>query len=460
MALPEFANQKREQERKSLKVLLTRTLAASLALHVGLLLLNIKPLWTATTPESEEIAIVITEDEEPEEELIKEPPEEELLTGGSGGSPAVAPVEAVEPVALAEPVPLAPIPEPLVEPSPQPTEEPIAESPVEPSPTPTATPTEQPTATPTPTAPTPQRSIQDLLNQLRRDRDARSRSAAVGTPSLPSGTGTGEGTGLVNGSGDGTGNGTGNGSGDGSSNGSGNGSGDGDGEAAAPRSPGQGRRIACRNCPDVDYPEEALRQRQEGTVKVLVDYDENGNVIGATLVDSSGHTVLDEAVLETVRERYRLRDTGGSGSTVLSIDMTIDGSEFNQQAESRGDRRAVDIPPPAPVAEEPTPSDTAAEPIADPIIPAPTNDTPTTPAPESPQEAAAPAAPVPLPDPIADPQPEPPAAAPEPAYVPPPEPAYEEPDPVPLPEPIYEAPAPESAPAEAPPPEPAAPVAP
>jgi TonB family protein len=137
---------------------------------------------------------------------------------------------------------------------------------------------------------------------------------------------------------------------------------------------------------------------------ISVDYDENGNVVSATVIDSSGHAVLDEAVLQTVREQYRLRDNGGSGSTVLSIDMTIDGSDFNRDARERGDRRAIEIPAP-PVADEPAPTNTAVEAIVEPkpsVEPSPnpipdTNSTaPTTtplPASETPVEAVTPAEP-------------------------------------------------------------------
>ncbi|NJR39789.1 MAG: hypothetical protein HC781_14400 [Leptolyngbyaceae cyanobacterium CSU_1_4] len=86
MALPEFADQKREQERKSLKVLLSRTLFASLVLHAGLLPFNFKSLWTADEPAPEEIAIVVTDSEEPE---VEEPPpleeETEVLAGSDAG---------------------------------------------------------------------------------------------------------------------------------------------------------------------------------------------------------------------------------------------------------------------------------------------------------------------------------------------------------------------------------------
>lgn len=490
MALPEFADQKREQERKGLKVLLSRTLLASLVLHAGLLPLNFQSLWATDEPAPEEIAIVVTDSEEPEVEEPLEPLDEEteVLAGsdGGGGSSASAPVETIEATALPEPIQPEPdivppqpvaVAEPSVEPSPQP-EEPSTE--------PSSEPTEQtvaPTAeTPVAPSPAPQRNIRDLLERLRRDRAATQQqnagsgtsetnnTAAVGTPGLPSGIGTGSGSGSGSGTGSGSGNGSGPGSGAGS--GSGNESGSGRGSGAGTdrgagsgtpetnRDQGEGRRIACRDCPDVDYPEEALREDLEGTVKVLVDYDEDGNVVGATLVDSSGHTVLDEAVLETVREKYRLNDSGGAGSTVLSVDMTIGGSDFNRQAEERGDRRAVDIPPPAPIAEEPVPSDTAAESIleneaqstpSDSAIPTSPSPTPTPPAltpssepaaevtppaatpgtvPEAVPEVIPEAVPETLPEPVPEPVPEPPESdslPPEPAYEAPPEPAAVEP---------------------------------
>jgi TonB family protein len=504
MALPEFADQKREQERKALKVLLTRTLFASLALHVGLFLLHLKPLWTAAQLEPEEIAIVVTEPEAPEEPDVEEPlqsgeADAEVLTDRDSSSVAEpAPVAAValpepiqpelpQPVATAEPVISETPPETVTEPLPKTA---TATTPT-PSPQPTPLTTEQAAAT------QPQRNLRDLLEQLKRDRATQQNpGSATGTNDSSPTVGAGSSSGDSE-TGSRTGTGT-----DGEDGNVATGPvGNPDPPSPTPSTDGSGRRISCRNCPDVNYPEEALRAGQEGTVKVLVDYDENGNVVSATLVDSSGHTVLDQAVLEAVQEKYRLNDSGGAGSTVLSVDMTIDGSEFNRQAEERGDRRTVDIPPPAPIADDPTPANTAAEPIAEPeplISPfSPSQGSPSQGSPSQgspsreptpsaaptdvPQEAAAPDSsspvapeipgvsetPAEIEDPTLEPAPEPsyealdtppapvepePAYAPEPVYTPEsvaPEPVYVEPAPADLPPAIEAAPPLEPAPTDA-----------
>ncbi|MCU0527347.1 MAG: TonB family protein [Elainella sp. Prado103] len=488
MALPEFADQKREQERQALKVLLTRTLLASLALHGGLLLLNLKPLWTATQSEPEEIAIVVTESEsepepepepEPEEPLKSPEAQTEVLTDNSStdNSSTVADPAPIAAIALPEPIapelpPESPVtPEPVIPDTPLVSETPPPETvtaPLTPA-NPEASPVPAPQPTALEQAAAPERSFRDLLEQLRRDRAARQSSGSrSGEGTNPATVGEGRGnseTGQNSGTDAGT-----------ETAPAANEVAAGSSNPPAPETTGgQSRRISCRNCPDVDYPEEALRAGQEGTVKVLVDYDENGNVISATLVDSSGHTVLDQAVLEAVQEKYRLDDSGGAGSTVLSVDMTIDGSEFNRQAEERGDRRAVDIPPPPPVVTEPEPANTATEPITAPEslieatdepagTPMPTSPMPTSPT-EVPPESIAPTtvdgtldgtvdgnidttvdttvdpAPLPITPPSEpaveslEPAPELPPAPIEEAAEPPPEPVYE-------PEPVYAEPEP------------------
>jgi TonB family protein len=415
MALPEFANQKREQERKALKMLLTRTLSASLALHAALLLLNLKPLWTAAEPKLEEIAIVVTEPlEEVEQVEPEEPPEAEtdILTGGGGRAPAAtsaepAPVEP-EPIQAAVLPPPEAVSAPVVPPPPQAQQERAIEDL-----TPVASPA--PSSVPSPSPPTPQaspnvavaphntRNLQDLLEQLRRDRES-----AQPQPNS-AGTGSSRNSGSSRGSGSGSGAGSGSGSGAGSGEQTGSGEGRNRPEprptpAARSSSPQQ---IECRDCPDPDYPEAA--EGAEGKVRVNVDVDENGNVVGVILTGSSGNAALDQAVLETVRERYEFNGVGAEGASIpVEVDMTLEGSEANRAAHEQGERREVSIPSNEPVAEEPlvpqSPQEAAA-PTAPSVEDSPL---PQTPLPQTPQEATAPAAPS-LPVPVESS----PAAAPE-----------------------------------------------
>ena len=55
-----------------------------------------------------------------------------------------------------------------------------------------------------------------------------------------------------------------------------------------------------RSNPPPRYPERARRRHQEGTVYLLVTVDASGVVMEATIKESSGHSVLDEAAKEAV----------------------------------------------------------------------------------------------------------------------------------------------------------------
>ena len=51
-----------------------------------------------------------------------------------------------------------------------------------------------------------------------------------------------------------------------------------------------------------NYPSEAREQGLEGTVKVKVQVSANGGVSGASIVKSSGHSILDQSVLANVHD--------------------------------------------------------------------------------------------------------------------------------------------------------------
>lgn len=52
---------------------------------------------------------------------------------------------------------------------------------------------------------------------------------------------------------------------------------------------------------NLNYPEEARRQRIHGSLRMLVVVDRNGSVQELRVLESSGHTVLDEAAMRIVR---------------------------------------------------------------------------------------------------------------------------------------------------------------
>jgi len=54
-----------------------------------------------------------------------------------------------------------------------------------------------------------------------------------------------------------------------------------------------------------EYPRQALQQRQEGTVMLLVSVAEDGAPGSVTVKDSSGYTVLDRFAAEWVRDNWK-----------------------------------------------------------------------------------------------------------------------------------------------------------
>ncbi|EDX83699.1 TonB family C-terminal domain protein [Synechococcus sp. PCC 7335] len=257
---------------------------------------------------------------------------------------------------------------------------------------------------------------------------------------------------------------------DGPSEGSGSGTAEGDGDSSGSTT------VSCRQCDRPEYPEEALEEGVEGSPSVNLEYDEDGNVIGAVLEQSSGNAALDRAALEAARN-YEMDSGGRSGTVSVEIDFGIEGSERSRAAQRRGERESVSTPalPPEPESEvvqspEPTaaPPASATEPATEPTTPEPTAPEPTAPEPTTPEPTTPePTAPEPLtPEPTASEEsPEPESEAPAPAAAPDvpdtslpeqeaPAPAPDVPD-IALPEPLAPAPQPMEPPL--PPPESVAP---
>jgi len=122
-------------------------------------------------------------------------------------------------------------------------------------------------------------------------------TAPVATALSGASTGTGQGGGG-GGSGGGSGGGTGHGSGHGSGNGW-----------------GMVGDMACVYCPKPDYPQDALEMKQQGTVVLRVMIDARGDVSDVAIKQSSGHVLLDQAALRTVR-RWKVEPDKTAGVPV------------------------------------------------------------------------------------------------------------------------------------------------
>ena len=117
----------------------------------------------------------------------------------------------------------------------------------------------------------------------------------------------------------------------------------GEGEMPAQRSSGS-RTVACLSCPAPTYPNSARRSGAEGTVSLSINISEGGQVTSATLTGSSGHSALDQAALSTVRGAWRFQPVdGGAYGVPVSVVMTLEGTDFNREAQERGDRQSLDI---------------------------------------------------------------------------------------------------------------------
>jgi periplasmic protein TonB len=69
-------------------------------------------------------------------------------------------------------------------------------------------------------------------------------------------------------------------------------------------------RTAAGSFPDPVYPPLAQAHQYQGTATIEIFVDANGKVTSAKVQKSSGFTILDDAALKTVKERWRFKGTG------------------------------------------------------------------------------------------------------------------------------------------------------
>jgi protein TonB len=62
--------------------------------------------------------------------------------------------------------------------------------------------------------------------------------------------------------------------------------------------------------PPPDYPPLAHAHQYQGTATLEIFVDANGKVTSVKVQKSSGYTILDEAAVKTVKERWRFKGTG------------------------------------------------------------------------------------------------------------------------------------------------------
>ncbi len=68
------------------------------------------------------------------------------------------------------------------------------------------------------------------------------------------------------------------------------------------------------------YPAEAIRQRQQGIVKLRLHVTLSGDVEHIEIVQSSGHTILDQAAIEAVRT-WKGRPAQRAGKPIATVEV-------------------------------------------------------------------------------------------------------------------------------------------
>ena len=100
--------------------------------------------------------------------------------------------------------------------------------------------------------------------------------------------------------------------------------------------------IFCVDCSPPVYPIEALRQAIEGSPKLALELDPQGNVSRARLVQSSGNEALDFAALEAAR-KWKFGVFGQLRTIFVEIPFTIEGSRRYRESQQREERRSIFI---------------------------------------------------------------------------------------------------------------------
>ncbi|NMF60769.1 energy transducer TonB [Pseudanabaena yagii] len=129
-------------------------------------------------------------------------------------------------------------------------------------------------------------------------------------------------------------------------------------------------KIRCQSCAKPDYPVNARDRGLEGQAKVAVDVDSNGNVINVRLLNSSGHSELDEAAKQAAWNWKFDPSQNGKQAIPASINFQIENSDYakrRQEQRQLEPKREENI---APIAAPIQPSQTSQNPIQkEPVAP-------------------------------------------------------------------------------------------
>jgi len=94
-------------------------------------------------------------------------------------------------------------------------------------------------------------------------------------------------------------------------------------------------KIRCQSCAKPDYPVNAKERGLEGQAKVAVDVDSNGNVINVRLLNSSGHSELDEAAKQAAWNWKFDPSQSGKQAIPASINFQIENSDYAKRRQEQ-----------------------------------------------------------------------------------------------------------------------------
>ena len=104
------------------------------------------------------------------------------------------------------------------------------------------------------------------------------------------------------------------------------------------------QKIRCQSCAKPEYPVNAKERGLEGEAKVAVDVDANGNVINVRLINSSGHSELDEAAKQAARNWKFDPSQSGKSAIPAKINFQIENSDYarRNQEQRRAEQEQAD----------------------------------------------------------------------------------------------------------------------
>jgi TonB family protein len=82
--------------------------------------------------------------------------------------------------------------------------------------------------------------------------------------------------------------------------------------------------VECLDCPQPRYPARARREGWQGNPRLRIDTDDRGYVTNVSLEESSGHSILDEAAMEAVRDWKLEPKEGGRWGVTVTLKFELD----------------------------------------------------------------------------------------------------------------------------------------